>query len=319
MDEAVSGAPGARIAGFWRRLAALVIDSIVGGVAGWLLGLPFFDTLVQLGPWGRAIGFVVAVAYFGVLNSRIGGGQTLGKMAMGIEVIGRDGEHLPLPRSLARAAVLCVPVFLNGASFPPGVLMSFWIFPLSVLVFGGFGAIVYLYLFNRRTRQSLHDLAVDSYVVRHETFESWSFPPVWRTHLIVAAALAVASAGVPIATGALAQMPVFQNLITAYQEIVRLPHVRSALVTANVSSWNDAPARHEVRVIMSLDKPMLEDKRLAERAARIVLARVPDAKDKHAIRVDLVYGYDIGFMSSSRTYRYVFDPHELVAASADKP
>jgi hypothetical protein len=37
---------------------------------------------------------------------------------------------------------------------------------LSIVVIGGMLVIAYLYVFNRRTRQSLHDLCVQSYVVR---------------------------------------------------------------------------------------------------------------------------------------------------------
>jgi hypothetical protein len=39
----------------------------------------FFQQFVELGGWGRAIGFPIAAIYFVILNSRIGGGQTIGK------------------------------------------------------------------------------------------------------------------------------------------------------------------------------------------------------------------------------------------------
>ncbi len=49
---------------------------------------------------------------------------------------------------------------------PVGVI-EFLLGALIILVvFGGLGAIAYLFVFNRRTRQSLHDLAVGSFVVR---------------------------------------------------------------------------------------------------------------------------------------------------------
>jgi tetratricopeptide (TPR) repeat protein/uncharacterized RDD family membrane protein YckC len=159
------------IAGFWRRLTAFVIDCLILSVPTLLLGLALFRWVAGLGPAGRLIGFVVALLYFGVLNSHFGGGQTLGKRLLGVRVIDRSGKLLSPIRSVLRFIVIAIPYFLNGlwfdvnaASAGPveyllGVLVVF-------VVFGGLGAIAYLFVFNRRTHQSLHDLAVGSFVVR---------------------------------------------------------------------------------------------------------------------------------------------------------
>jgi hypothetical protein len=82
------------IAGFWRRLTAFVIDCLILSVPTLLLGLALFRWVAGLGPTGRLIGFVVALLYFGVLNSHFGGGQTLGKRLLGIRVIDRSGKLL---------------------------------------------------------------------------------------------------------------------------------------------------------------------------------------------------------------------------------
>ena len=57
------------IAGFWRRLAAFLIDGIILSVPTMLVGLAFFQWAVSLGQAGRLVGFIVALLYFGVLNS----------------------------------------------------------------------------------------------------------------------------------------------------------------------------------------------------------------------------------------------------------
>jgi len=76
------------------------------------------------------------------------------------------GEPLELVKSFLRYTILGVPFFLNNSHLPPQLLAS-WIGTLfSVLVFGFGGSIIYLIIFNRRTRQSLHDLIVGSYVVK---------------------------------------------------------------------------------------------------------------------------------------------------------
>lgn len=154
------------IAGFWKRLLALIIDSLLLGAVGFLLGLMFFDQFARLGGWGRLVGFIIALLYFGVFNSSIGKGQTIGKRITSIKVVDREGQFLSPQKSFLRSTILEVPFFLNGALIPPSVLIS----PLGVLVgliiFGIGGAIIYLYIFNRRTRQSLHDLAAGSFVIR---------------------------------------------------------------------------------------------------------------------------------------------------------
>jgi hypothetical protein len=83
--------------------------------------------------------------------------------------------------------------------------MMYLIFCFTGFILFGFGdAIVYLYIFNRRTRQSLHDLIVGTFVTQttprrtynlHDliaaVFVSQRPPPgqvvgsIWRPHLIV--------------------------------------------------------------------------------------------------------------------------------------
>jgi len=67
------------IAGFWRRIGALFIDAIILGTVGFCLGVFLEKEFVQLGRLGRLIGFGTALSYFGILNSRMFGGQTIGK------------------------------------------------------------------------------------------------------------------------------------------------------------------------------------------------------------------------------------------------
>ena len=59
---------------------------------------------------------------------------------------------------------------------------------INALVFGLGGAILYLYLFNGVTRQSLHDLVAGTYVVRETAEAELEVDPVPRVHLVVAAA-----------------------------------------------------------------------------------------------------------------------------------
>src|SRR5262245_3395670 len=119
------------IAGFWRRLAAFVVDGLILAVPAMLLGFALFNWAASLGQAGRLIGFVVALLYFGLLNSRLGGGQTLGKRLLGIRVTDRNGAPLSPLRAILRYLVLAVPYFLNGLWFD---LEGSWARPLTQLL-----------------------------------------------------------------------------------------------------------------------------------------------------------------------------------------
>ena len=149
------------ICNFWGRLLALAVDLGLLFVVGSLLGVLFADRLAQLGVWGRLVGFALVVFYFGLLNSRMGQGQTLGKRLLRVRVVDAKGELISLGRSLLRAAILGA-IFLLDSSMAGGnwvvygIVLALWL------------GLIYWYVFNRGTRQSLHDLAVGTYVVRDE-------------------------------------------------------------------------------------------------------------------------------------------------------
>ena len=82
-----------------------------------------------------------------------------------------------------RACVLLLPITFAGLS-GPCVERAPWRLLQSVVVFGLGGALAYLYAFNRRTRQTLHDLVTGTYVLEAggpaEIDER-----IWRPHLAV--------------------------------------------------------------------------------------------------------------------------------------
>lgn len=317
MQDVEGNEPTLQIAGFWRRLLALAVDSTILGLFGIALGAVMFDELVRLGGYGRLLGFFVALVYSGTLNSWVGHGQTAGKWLLRVKVVGRDGSPLSLPRALARTVVFNVPFFLNGAVFSTAVLFSAWNYLISLLVFGGMASILYLYAFNRRTRQSLHDLAVGSYVVRADAAGRASFPSIWRGHLVVVAVMLVAALCVPLAAARLMQVPLLKDMLPAYGALSKLPNVQVAMINAVISKSASGETSEYVDAQLRLDKPKVDDRAFAENAARAILSSYPTAIDKDAIRVNLSYGYDIGIASNWRSHNYAFKPRELAIGDRD--
>jgi uncharacterized RDD family membrane protein YckC len=276
-----------------------------------VLGGLLFDPLARMGTYARLVGFAVALAYFGICNSRITGGQTLGKQWLGVRVIDAGGQPLSLPRSLLRYTVLGAPAFFNGLPIDPQRVTSSALgYLLVFIVFGGGLASLYLYLFNRRTRQSLHDLVVGSYVVRAEPDTQMPLPIMWRGHLVVVALLAVITLGSPVIANRLWQSETFADLLLMHRMLVVQPHVMTVQV---MRGWVSAQGKesHYLKSQLRLDAPMIDDDAMARRVARQMAEIDSNLAAEDTILVDLNYGYDMVIASGWRMHRYSFKPDEL--------
>jgi uncharacterized RDD family membrane protein YckC len=105
-------------AGWWQRVGATILDSIVVGVFGAILGGVVAAASDADEDAGTAIAAVAAIVvtglYYGLLMARGGSrnGQTWGKQAVGIRVVRADGAPVELGFALLREVV--VKAFLFG-------------------------------------------------------------------------------------------------------------------------------------------------------------------------------------------------------------
>jgi uncharacterized RDD family membrane protein YckC len=298
----------APFAGFWRRVAAFLVDGLILGLIGYALGLALFDTFVRLGPWGRCVGFGVALVYFVAQESGRGGGQSLGKRLLGIRVVDARGRPLGPARSVLRFGVFGVPYFLNGAVLPMTVATFAGGFPLAVLAMGGMLALAYLLVFNRRTSQSLHDLAADAFVVRVRDGARHAPGPdrTWRGHRAIAAVLIVLAGATPLMFPQLMRVPMFADLQVLYRQLADQPELRSVNVFASVQQRYGAQfetrANHELLIQATIARPLADEVPLSTRLAGIALKVYPNAAREDRIVVRLAHGWDIG-IASNWTYQ----------------
>jgi uncharacterized RDD family membrane protein YckC len=273
-----------------------------------------------LGQAGRLIGFVVALLYFGLLNSRFGGGQTFGKRLLGIRVIDRAGDALSPMRSVLRSLVIVIPYFLNGLWFDvdpasTGPLAYLLGALLVFVVFGGGGAIVYLFMFNRRTRQSLHDLAVGSFVVRGP-------PPVApigvfipRLHLIVIGcwlALALIAPGVGIwavhESGLTESLKPLGELQSAIKTQLGVRQVRATMgSTSTVGVQAGSSTTSYLQIDAQPDASHEDLVTLTTLIAGAVLDLHPDLLGKQLLIVRVERGFDLAIARWSQSYRETHD------------
>ncbi len=305
--------PGQVIAGFWRRVAAAVVDSLLLGLLGMCLGAVFYDALASIGFWGRGLGFVIAVVYMGLMNSRMGTGQTLGKRALRIKVVSRQGTPLDLGPSFLRAGVLCLPYFLNGLPLSAEQTPLWILVLLSIVIFGFGGAIVYLFVFNRRSRQSLHDLVVGSYVVTEQGQGGLSATGLWRLHGAVVATLFLLAATVPVVMATwVARAEPFTALLPLLAELEQVQGVNHvSVLDGSGTQWSSQQGKKTTTYISVNAYLRAQDSdtdALANRIANTVLTRYPGAASRDVISVSLSHGYDIGISSAWRSHEIPLSP-----------
>ena len=304
--------------GFWRRLGAFVVDTLVLAVPLFVIGQADFDAAASLGPWGRIIGMAVGVAYFGVLNSRIGGGRTLGKRWLGIHVVGQDGRPPSLARSLGRAAVLVLPMMFNGLLFKSTGDLAGWIFGIVavVLVVGVLPAQVYLLIFQRPQRRLVHDLLLGTQVRRAE--DASAPEPVSRRQITIAAVI-----GVGLLATALALLWVFvprapklyQQLGSVQARVEGLPEVMSAGVQDFHSVFITNGSRsdtHALAVTVEVSHWPSDMDQERTRLARVVLGAYRFEPGQQ-LTIQIRQGFDLGWASSSRSDARTESPSEWSA------
>jgi len=291
--------PSFRKAGFWRRVLAFLLDSIILAMVGWILGFFFGDVFMRMGGWERGIGFAIALLYFAPLNSRLGGGQTIGKRALRIRVVSKTGTLLGLGRSLVRSTVLMLPYFVNGMPIPMKFLDAGGGTLFSVVVFGGGLALLYLLVFNAKTRQSLHDLVVGSYVVRTGS-EAAEKPRMWAAHYVFVAAILVLMGAGPLLLADFVKDWLPKGIMPAYEAMSREPEVATAQVMAGQTVFWGPDGQRVTQVVTAnvrLNKRIQNREEEAGKLVRILFDNYPDAATKGLVTIVLAEGYDLGIAS----------------------
>ncbi len=318
MTEEVQSVEVKWICGFWRRIGALLFDTIFIGLFGFLLGLILESWFVQIGPWGRLLGFIISMSYFGLMNSRLFDGQTLGKKVLKIKVVDASNASISVGKSFLRYSFIAIPFSLNGAQISENALGTFMIYPLSIIIFGGLLSLNYLYIFNRNTRQSIHDLATGTYVVNSHV-EKHPVEPVFKAHYAVVALIVISAAIIPVFTSTLAESEPFKGLLKTQQILSKAPLVQHVSISDGekmVMLGDAEKTATYVNAHVQLYKDTVLNNDFARQLAEKILSSYPQAQQKNLIQITLSYGYDIGITSKWNTQDHQFIVAELLAQQA---
>lgn len=154
MENVASGKP------LIRRFFAFIVDAIVLGIIGQILITGFSSFILSLSSKGRFVGLIFSALYFGLGNSSLFNGKTIGKCLLKIEVRDLTGEYISILRSMLRSLMYIVPFIFNQWALDIGSSIFAQIFWL-VIVSWLFTYLIALPLFvigNWRSGRLIHDV-----------------------------------------------------------------------------------------------------------------------------------------------------------------
>lgn len=297
---------------FWKRLLAFFVDSLILGFFGGFLGSLFAEQFYGFGYWGRLIGFTIWVLYFGLFNSEIFKGQTLGKKLLKIKVVNQKGEYLSPNRSFLRAVIFFIPGIFNGIEFPLYLINSFAFYLSSVIFAMVGGCIAYLFLFNLPTRQSLHDLAVHSYVINSNCEQTdFNENQTKNLHYIIMGVIAIIAVTAPLVIYKIFASPI--NTVEDFSKIIKHDldvdviganvNYRFSLDKGGISSLNILVRNRDLQ-------NNYKNKILILYIVKTAMEKYPKSKKFNEISVTLTKNYDIWIASKQPYFRVIYPPNE---------
>jgi uncharacterized RDD family membrane protein YckC len=295
------------VASFWRRLAAWIVDILLLGIIGQILGWSLSIVLFQFGPYGRIIGIFFILPYFGLMNSRIGKGQTIGKRLLKIAVRDSDNKHISLVRSLIRISILEIPILFNGWALPIfHIPVVQWL--LTIIIFGLGTAIFYTMVFNSKTRQGIHDLLCKTIVVHLPGKPIEKFPQSAKIHWIISGVLVALSALMPIGGRFISSAIISRTSLTQvnslYQILQSDKRFFSASVNIGTLHSSQGKITHMLQIQVWYKGVPSNDERtnLLNDIAKIALANAENIDQYDLLRITVTSSYDLGIASGNISY-----------------
>jgi uncharacterized RDD family membrane protein YckC len=311
------------VAGFWIRLASDVLDAILLGLFGLCLSLPFRSALYRLGENGVWIGLCVTFLYAGILQSRIGQGQSLAKRLLKIQVRTMDGGYLTLWMSFFRYSVIAL-IFYNewiGLG-----IVSVFPFLNNQLVQTSYSAAVAALLAGTMLmvpfhplKRGLHDLIAGSVVVYKSRFDHHALaalddPGRARRSYIIAGGSGLAMVVATFVLGqGLTASATMGRLLRAQGRIANQTSLENVSVQERWSRSFGPNSRTTTTLVVNgfLLKSSYDDAARqsleAKKAADALLDAYGGPLDFDGINVTVRTGYNIGITNFTQSNQHFFD------------
>lgn len=303
---------------FWRRLLATVIDWMIIGLVGIIIGFVFHSLLAQLGSYGFLVGILISSLYFGMMNNKKYGGQTFGKKICKLKVVDSNQELLTFKQSISRFLILIAPLILYWVgkfdlSLPYEIIVVLYIMMIILCIMTPL-----LIIANRPSRQGLHDLCIRTFVMNTDAYPKQNLSKL-RNYSLINFYITTIALAIVLTLIKLQFTPseeLISDLRPLKSKIDNLPLVvESGIARSTTTTYVDNQADKTIefiRLSIILDKNILIDNniqdfskiKLVKDAVRIVLNNYQDFYKLDYIQVNLIYGFDIGIASSHINRHY---------------
>ncbi|WKV11814.1 RDD family protein [Marivirga harenae] len=296
------------ISKFWPRIGALLIDFMIIGIFGLILGLIFEDFFVSMGRQGLIFGLIITLIYFSIGNSEISKGQTIGKKAVKIKTIDSSGSTISMQKSLLRACILFAPYFLINYPIPGVDDLSFLnVYKGSILI-SALAGIIILYIANKSTRQSLHDLVIGTYVVKDEDSENVSeLQPNSKIGIYLSIGLTIAL--ISFTTYNLLNK---DSVINDYDDVIgkisKIDGILSVEATRNTTTFygDEESITESYSLLLHVqdipDGSDFEQSKIVKESVKILFQLNPEVKGLDLITVTLNRGFNIGIAKKNNSF-----------------
>ena len=289
----------------WKRLWAFVIDSIILIILGAILCNVFYNQLLSMGDWAVLVGFTIFVLYYGLQNSALCKGQTIGKRLFKIKVVSETGQYLNPTQSLLRSLILTPMLIFNNIVLPIGYVSMVW----SVIIAGLTLIQVVLFFANKPSRQLLHDLIIRSVCISANA----EIQNVEKNKAKLAWAI-----GVPILIGLVGFLPIcnltvkmlgmsMQELGSLQQTVKQSANAKLVGIHANYNkNFNTNEVKSAISYAIAIPKVNIKDEKLCTDSMARVVSALSKSNDKvkefNVIGVSVVQTINTGLFRFSRNY-----------------
>ena len=291
-----------------RRLFAFLIDALIIGVFGWMIGWSFEDAILQLGNFGRAVGAVVVLLYFGICNSKLMNGQTLGKMLLNIRVVDKNSNYISVAKAILRALPFALYILLNGmpvsdsSDLYPSLILGTILFSIPVLE-------IYFAIANNKSLQSLHDLIAKTYVISAKSEGSIDFTNnkaiLYAGFALPILILAVVFAGSSAVSNKLIYVKDMQKIVSAASQELPISSITMYRNKTAITNFDGETTQTKLIQVTATKKNKDEnDTLLAVKIAKIIFDSGFTFEEDENLFIAITYGYDIGIASKYNSSKF---------------
>lgn len=172
------------------------------------------------------------------------------------------------------------------------------------------GATLYLVLFNRKTRQGVHDLVVGSYIADADKNGPLKIEPIWKPHwVILSSLLVILFVGTGVLGDKLGTWGAFPQLLEDVRLVEEMKGVQVAGVQ-DLTSWSDNEKKKVLVVNIHWIGRSENEPAFADQVAKVILEHDSTAKQRDSLKVVMIRGYSLGIAHAQVSHYYQHTPVE---------